>query len=144
MKKYIRTQDGRIVDVGAFIENEKTSKYYKDHIFHEIENRDDECFLHWTATGTEDNPDGGQRSVRCDFEAYVTSPFVEQADTIEELCDEFVIYETKFGPRSRYICPHIDIVEEYRKEYTIFGANWTDKGLIYVAKMNEKGEFELL
>ena len=26
----------------------------------------------------------------------------------------------------------------------LFGAIWTDKGLIYVAKMNEKGELELL
>lgn len=26
---------------------------------------------------------------------------------------------------------------------TIYGAIWTDKGLIYVAKMNEKGELEL-
>ena len=26
----------------------------------------------------------------------------------------------------------------------IYGAIWTDKGLIYVAKMNEKGELELL
>lgn len=29
-------------------------------------------------------------------------------------------------------------------DYEIYGAIWTDKGLIYVAKMNEKGEFELL
>lgn len=26
----------------------------------------------------------------------------------------------------------------------IYGAIWTDKGLIYVAKMNDKGELELL
>jgi hypothetical protein len=26
----------------------------------------------------------------------------------------------------------------------LYGAIWTDKGLIYVAKMNEKGELELL
>ena len=26
----------------------------------------------------------------------------------------------------------------------IYGAIWTDKGLIYVAKMNEEGELELL
>ena len=35
------------------------------------------------------------------------------------------------------------------KEYiknggTIKGAIWTDKGLIYVAKMNDKGELELI
>ena len=26
----------------------------------------------------------------------------------------------------------------------VYGAIWTDKGLIYVAKMNDKGELELL
>ena len=26
----------------------------------------------------------------------------------------------------------------------VYGAIWTDKGLVYVIKMNEKGEFELL
>jgi len=30
------------------------------------------------------------------------------------------------------------------KDWTIYGAIWTDKGLIYVAKMNDKGEFELI
>ena len=30
------------------------------------------------------------------------------------------------------------------KKIQIYGAIWTDKGLIYVAKMNKKGELELL
>lgn len=65
---------------------------------------------------------------------------INQADTIEELRDELVY------------C-HDIITEEHAeeilqsKEYIckeIYGAIWTDKGLIYVAKMNEKGELELL
>lgn len=28
--------------------------------------------------------------------------------------------------------------------WTVYGAIWTEKGLIYIAKMNEKGELELL
>ena len=60
------------------------------------------------------------------------------ADTIEELCDEF-----------------IGVVGNMHRQLTgtnirswngcsIYGAIWTDKGLIYVAKMNDKGELELL
>ena len=29
-------------------------------------------------------------------------------------------------------------------KYNIYGAIWTDKGLIYVAKMNDKGDLELI
>lgn len=62
---------------------------------------------------------------------------ISQADTIEELCDEYVgIYQN--------IC---EVVVDYRKWYkydTFYGAIWTDKGLIYVAKMKEKGDLELL
>ena len=36
-------------------------------------------------------------------------------------------------------CPY-DIIANCLEEYEIYGAIWTDKGLIYVAKMNEKGE----
>ena len=63
---------------------------------------------------------------------------IKQADTIEELCDEFV-YEYQTGIRviNKKIIAMPDIVKTY-------GAIWTDKGLIYVAKMNEKEEMELL
>lgn len=71
---------------------------------------------------------------------------IKEADTIEELCDDFIV---------------VKIDEEHKKENLIFGywltarinavkgedlygAIWTDKGLIYVAKMNEKGALELL
>ena len=62
-----------------------------------------------------------------------------QADTIEELCDEFVVViENK---------PHL-IPREWLKQEIIvdvlYGVIWTDKGLIYIAKMNDKGELELL
>jgi hypothetical protein len=74
------------------------------------------------------------------------SKVIAQADNIIELCDEFIV---------------VKIDEEHKKENLIFGywltarinavkgedlygAIWTDKGLIYVAKMNEKGELELL
>ena len=66
---------------------------------------------------------------------------LKQADTIEELCDEFVYFingmpfVTHKG-EIHYVAKGIPVV--------IYGAIWTDKGLIYVAKMNDKGELELL
>lgn len=64
----------------------------------------------------------------------------KQADTIEELCDEFVIVS---------ILTEQNFITKYPKSYlhkgfNIYGAIWTGKGLIYVAKMNDKGELELL
>ena len=61
---------------------------------------------------------------------------IGQADTIEELCDCFVDYCEEDD--SHFVSTEIQGIHE------IYGAIWTDKGLIYVAKMNEKGEFELL
>ena len=80
------------------------------------------------------------------------------ADTIEELCDVFVIkdntYTTKNGDNHRYRFATKDsgfisirqVLNEYDIDNTtkIYGAIWTNKGLIYVAKMNDKGELELL
>jgi hypothetical protein len=80
---------------------------------------------------------------------------INQAETIEELCDEFVLiehysdredihhhYRDKKSFIEDYIgYEHIDIV---LRCYTIYGCIWTDKGLIYVAKMNENGELELI
>ena len=69
-------------------------------------------------------------------------PIIAQADTIQELCDEFVF------PKHKIIVTYFDLKHRYTKEdledEVIFGAIWTDKGLIYVAKMNKKGELELL
>jgi len=79
--------------------------------------------------------------------AYVT----KQADSIEELCDEYVIF-CKEEPNGKLL--YYKGFENLKKEFidferdkekvVVYGAIWTDKGLIYVAKMNEKGEFELL
>lgn len=68
---------------------------------------------------------------------------VKVADTIEELCDEFVYCFRGENP--------ILINEENIKQLAllrllkyVYAGIWTDKGLIYVAKMNDKGELELL
>ena len=69
----------------------------------------------------------------------VSEEIISQADTIEELCDEFIaIYNGK--PHFH----HLDRAIQYADDNQVYGAIWTAKGLIYVAKMNEKGELELL
>lgn len=77
---------------------------------------------------------------------------IAKADTIEELCDEFVYNNQLLNPY--YISPkdteliafrnrlEYEFKEKNHKE--IYGAIWTEKGLIYVAKMNGQGKFELL
>ena len=70
-----------------------------------------------------------------------------QADTIEELCDEIVVELLAEG--KHYLYRNGTNVKTAKLAYSdyannIYGAIWTDKGLIYVAKMNEKGELELL
>jgi len=72
---------------------------------------------------------------------------ISQADTIDKLCDEFVVIRKGTKPHTAGV-PYFKIKMDSKyineKGYEIRGAIWTDKGLIYVAKMNEKGELELL
>ena len=90
----------------------------------------------------------------CEIPVYCDNDFGEKyiqeedvikfADTIEELCDEFVII---LGNGKRIITKKHNFKYYFDRNYKIikiYGAIWTDKGLIYVAKMNEKGELELL
>ena len=63
---------------------------------------------------------------------------LKQADTIEELCDRFVVeHRDEFA-----IFHNLKLAKQTKG--IVYGAIWTNKGLIYVAKMNEKGCLELL
>lgn len=69
---------------------------------------------------------------------------IAQANTIEELCDEFVYNDKTF---KHVLYKDFNVVKQLcslRNEYSVYGAIWTYKGLIYVAKMNDKGNLELL
>lgn len=74
---------------------------------------------------------------------------VKEADAIWKLCNKFV-FETLNGMEIRTSYTECKAyISRYKKVYPSFikkayGAIWTAKGLIYVAKMSEKGEFELL
>lgn len=96
-----------------------------------------------------------------DFNSQGRFEIIKQADNIEELCDNFVVIDKKWN--QKYVCCYIgdencflavehdgDSSSFSKKElleegsYDVYAAIWTDKGLIYKAKMNEKGELELL
>ena len=72
----------------------------------------------------------------------------KESDTIEELCDEFVFNVENQG---HWVINNykraLEIAKSYNEDknkFICYGAIWTDKGLIYVAKMNESGCLELL
>lgn len=78
---------------------------------------------------------------------------INQADTIEELCDRFVMFCPNAVRRKIRVYDTMSSISLYFKRDKrwngnmvdkVYGAIWTDKGLIYVAKMNEQGELELL
>ena len=70
------------------------------------------------------------------------------ADSIEELCDEFVVIQKDSKPYRPSLIYGVDIkkfyIENKHNNCEVYGAIWTQLGLFYQAKMNEKGEWELL
>lgn len=72
---------------------------------------------------------------------------VDEADTIEELCDEFIVVSDNCKKPIISALP-FDELQLYAKNRTkyvnCYGAIWCELGLKYVAKMNEKGVLELL
>ena len=121
--KYIRTKDGRIELVVGSVKDQTDTLFYADNKGNYIAEKD----------------------------------ILKRADTIYQLCDEFVIIRrddntfalAKYYPNDKtfYVKTadeDVSLNECLMYGYEIYGAIWTDKGLIYVAKMNEKGELELL
>ena len=72
---------------------------------------------------------------------------IREAKTIEELCDEFVV---ECFNKSYHAISEIGYDELKHNTQTlsptdtIYGAIWCEWGLKYVAKMNDKGELELI
>ena len=72
---------------------------------------------------------------------------LKEADSIEELCDGFVaIDESLFGRREKRYATLQEVQTDRSFLYDVcYGVIFTDKGSnIYVAKVNDKGELELL
>lgn len=112
--KYIRTKDGRII------------KVKKRRIVFPV------------------FPAGETRTIFNDN--ILENDVIKQSDNPEELCDEFVWVtpegerriKPKTGDALWYLCC------DYKQGHQIYGAIWTDKGLSYAMKMNERGNWELL
>ena len=119
--KYIRTKDGRICKVPN-----KTGIILYDN---------DKLLINTTKKG----------------QTCIYGIVEKQADTIEELCDEFVAMirvddDRTFEMEDNFTQLMFVVKGAELEDFIgdIFGAIWTNKGLIYVAKMNDKGELELL
>lgn len=75
---------------------------------------------------------------------------IKQADTIDELCDAIIYFEDDGNPETTNyfgVMTTFKVKIEFLKKMGSKDFNlgiYTDKGLIYVAKMNEKGELELI
>ena len=70
---------------------------------------------------------------------YNKTSILKQADTVEELCDCFS-YDVE--TTRDYLVARSWKLNSLERE--IYGCIKTNKGLIYVAKMNDKGELELI
>ena len=70
------------------------------------------------------------------FEHMISGCILKVTDTLEEMCDEFVSKDFERIIKKEEL-------KQYRKT-NVMGAIWTDEGLIYIAKFNEKGEWKLL
>ena len=114
--KYIRTKDGRIIDC-RFSKKEYERDFPNSEVSYE-------------------------RWFELAFETDTDYEFLKQSDTIEELCDVLVCIDKITGCHT--IWKVIDKYDLILEDYDWYGAIWTEKGLIYVAKMNEKGKLELL
>lgn len=83
---------------------------------------------------------------------YPEEKIIGEANSIKKLCDEFVAFENDFlVPRLEFKNINENVLDAFMHcveldcpNADLYGAIWTNKGLIYVAKINEKGELELL
>lgn len=73
--------------------------------------------------------------------ADVKDQVINQSDNLAELCDEFIVIDIS---GKHYHTYDLESAKKYVSIIYIYGAIWTSKGLIYVAKMNNEGNLELL
>ena len=150
--KYIRTKDGRIIDIESFINKEKENPYYSDYEFEEIKNDGDTCVISWTAIGTKENSQKDQVGRRCCFGATIDSPFIKQADTIEKLCDRYLVYVSSTD--DLFVYKRLSLAKQVIEDLPlgtyiygaiiVFGSNHEPIIKAITKPLNEKGELELL
>lgn len=84
----------------------------------------------------------------------IVKDIIAKTDTIKEVCDELVVIgipnrtiiirEIDYKQQGLTLKQYVSLLFAQYEHIIIYGAIWTDKGLIYVAKLNSKGEFKLL
>lgn len=83
-----------------------------------------------------------------DSSNYYEETIIAEADTIEELCDCFVVVGKKHIVWDKDQLKGLTFGQVKfafaNEDFEIYGAIWTSKGLIYVAKMNENGDLVLI
>lgn len=159
--KYIRTKDGRIInsEKGRMDRLNEREKHVLE-VISEHEGRLNEAYIalakEYGVTQErirQIHVYHAQRKIELGRD-WLEGNVLKEADTIEELCDEFVgVLENGEGSHVWYDEPEdeyyfqgaFERIKSHKDEYEIiYGAIWTDKGLIYVAKTNEEGELKLL
>ena len=69
---------------------------------------------------------------------------IAQSDNLAELCDAFVMISENHDLPQLVCKTNFEYCKTKCKWTNFYGAIWTDKGLIYVAKMNDDGELVLI
>ena len=72
-----------------------------------------------------------------------TEKILKTANTIEELCDEYVFICKDLKQPQLVIPMNFEYCKKEFKDAEIYGAMWTYGGLVYVAKMDKEGQFQL-
>lgn len=160
--RYIRTKDGKLFDLKKIKDEIKNNDkvYYHRFRFKKLKPHGfcgTGLCLEYTAIGNYDlgSIKAGEKynlgfALECDPEGY------RESDDITELCDRFVLVdEDDTGPVEDELIGkrYSAVLNEFKFrirlgvdpcEMNLYGAIRTDKGIIYVAKLNEKGELEVL
>ena len=116
--KYIRTKDNRICKI---ISEAKEDFWKNYNIAMLVENNEGKFYL-----------------IKEELEGST------QAEAIEELCDEAVFFDKDNKPHYKSQEGNVWYLGASIFTDTLRFGIFTNKGLIYVAKMNDKGELELL
>ena len=132
--KYIKTKDGHIYEIQIL--------RYGDVLIGHFKGADDNFNLHNSLR---------KWQLECKVPYYLDTPngytiCEKQADTIEELGDACVIVpkDGKFKPYTVNTLSVFDDFEDFINHNDIYLSIWVDALLKPVAKMNDKGRWELL
>ena len=164
MKRYIRTKDGKLFDLEEIKKNLKKNSAYPHLHDWELEPTDDgrgSLRLSWIADfkGSKSKPEKIKSPKECAAILDCDSSEYDQADTVDELVDAYVLYDP-YPDQHEYLIKVLRINGKVYYEYLtginrnrfdwqssrerIFGSIWVDGSLVKVAEMNEEGELKLL